>query len=274
MYEDMRFLRNSEVEACSARDQALRRLHHAAVVLDDEVVSEVSDRHVFADGESGHFSALSVSIELDVAGASDAGGGDGLLNDGDFFRFFAKGDDVTRANLEAGDIDFAAIHEDVAVVDELASCGDGSTVTGTEDEVVEAAFEELNEAETGINFAVDSGFHIDTHLAFADTVVETNFLFFVEVFAIFRGFTTMIGTVLPRGVNTMVSGFTGEARKRCTETTNNFDAGTGHTHGWNFSLNNTICFKSARELTCEQDPFAFYAHKNRSKAQSKLLSFV
>ena len=106
-------------------------------------------------------------------------------------------DHVAGLHLEAGDVNGAAIHEDVAVVDGLtgglAAVAEASAVN----HVVETALEELEKDHTGDATAAGSFFVVTAELLFEHTVLETKLLLFAEGDGVFTLlFTTGTDAVL------------------------------------------------------------------------------
>lgn len=236
--------------ACAFCDKA-KVLNFAAIELDDEVVFEVGDGHIFARGESGHLSRLFFGIDFEVAGDLERRIGQRRDDGIDFLATFAQRDDIFGADLEAGDVDFAAVDEDMAVVDELAGGWNCAGITGTENDVVETTFEELDQTQTRIDFAAESGFHVVDELAFAQAIVQTNFLFFVEVLAVFASFMAVRGAMFTGSIRFLFGDrFRREAGKYHAEATKNFDA---------WSCVTTHClflFRTvAQKKMCEFKPF-------------------
>ncbi len=61
----------------------------------------------------------------------------------DLVGFFLEGEGVAGLALVAGDVGFAAVHEDVAVGDDLAGGPDGAADAESAADVVEAELEDL-----------------------------------------------------------------------------------------------------------------------------------
>ena len=130
--------------ACAFCDKA-KVLNFAAIELDDEVVFEVGDGHIFARGESGHLSRLFFGIDFEVAGDLERRIGQRRDDGIDLLATFAQRYDIFGADLEAGNVDFAAVDEDMAVVDELAGSTASRSYTQTINDVVKTALKTLQE---------------------------------------------------------------------------------------------------------------------------------
>src|SRR6202012_1559536 len=83
-------------------------------------------------------------------------------------RGFLDLDDVADLELVAGDVDLAAVHLDVPVVDELAGGEHGRNELGAEHDGVETALEQADQVFTGVALH-PAGFDVDAvELALAD----------------------------------------------------------------------------------------------------------
>ena len=169
----------------------------AIVKLDDELlVNERIDVGTLRDAGNRRFQLVLVRIEpIDTWRCL---GEVGHANDELLGRWLASDfDHVARLYLEAGDVNGAAIHEDVAVVDDLTSGLAGVTESSAVNDVVETAFKELEEDDTSHPTATGGFFVVTTELLFEHTVLETKLLLFTEsdgVFALL--FATCTNTVL------------------------------------------------------------------------------
>src|ERR1700681_3244132 len=94
-------------------------------------------------------------------------------HDGELLGGFLDLDEVADLDLVARDVDAAAVHLDVAVIDELARGEHGGDEFGAIDHGVETALEQADQVFAGIAFH-PPGFDIDAvKLAFADVGVIT-----------------------------------------------------------------------------------------------------
>lgn len=113
--------------------------------------------------------------------------------------FFANGNDITGHNSERGDIYALTVNADVLVEHELARSGASRSEAEAIDNVIEAAFEELEEHLTCNTFSAFSLLKEIAELTFEHTVSVLSFLFFAQLSAILRSFLSAILTMLAGG---------------------------------------------------------------------------
>src|SRR5581483_8864822 len=108
----------------------------------------------------------------------------GFEHVGELLGGFLDLDEVADLQLVAGDVDLAAVHLDVAVVDELARGKHGGNELGSENHGVETALEKTDQVFTGVALH-PAGFNIDAvELALADVgVIALQFLLGAQLHA-------------------------------------------------------------------------------------------
>ena len=114
------------------------------------------------------------------------------------FAAFTHADNVACLDGVGGDVYHLAVDNDVTVKNELAggcTCGsDAKTVY----HVVQTAFEKLEEELTGDTLEARSFLEEVAELTFEYTIGVFGFLLFAELYAVFRSFAALVGTVLAR----------------------------------------------------------------------------
>ncbi len=169
----------------------------AGVKLDDELlVDERVDVGAVRDAGDSGFQLVLVHGQpvLDRHGLREVGHAVHQL----LRRWLATDfDHVAGLHLEAGDVNGAAIHLDMAVVDGLtgglAAVAEASAVN----HVVETSFQKLKKDDTGNTTAAGSFFVVTAELLFEHAVLEPKLLFFAEGDGVFTLlFTTGTDAVL------------------------------------------------------------------------------
>jgi len=119
------------------------------------------------------------SCELQEAGHGEARKQARLYGGLHVGRVFGETDEVADAQDCGANGEDATVDEDVAVVDELASGGNAAGKAEPEDDVVQTAFEQTDEAFDPVGFLEGLGVADEAaELLFAETVVEEELLFF------------------------------------------------------------------------------------------------
>ena len=100
---------------------------------------------------------------------------------------FLEGDDLAGLDEVAGDVDLAAVDQDVAVADDLAGGPDGAADAEAADDVVETGFEEGEHGVAGITTGFLGHLHETAELALKHAEVELELLLLDHADAVFGG---------------------------------------------------------------------------------------
>src|SRR5665213_791139 len=126
------------------------------------------ERYVGEGRDAGKFSRHLGVIDLEEIGHVALGKLDRFEDRGELLRGLLDLDEVADLDLEARDVDAAAVHLDVAVIDELACGKHGGDEFGAIDYGVETALQQADQVLAGVALHA-AGFDIDAvELAFAD----------------------------------------------------------------------------------------------------------
>src|SRR5262249_12897611 len=109
---------------------------------------------------------------------------EGALNVNIRAAAFAYRDFITDLDLEAGDIDFAAIDEDVTMADQLPGLRTRHRVAETIDDIVEATFEQGEQVLAGDAFRAYGALEIEPELALQHAVNAFDLLLLAQLLAV------------------------------------------------------------------------------------------
>ena len=109
------------------------------------------------------------------------------------------------ADFVGGDVDLAAIHLYVPVTHQLARLAPGNAEAKTVDDIVEAAFELLEQLFAGHTFRSSSILEVVAELAFLGEVNALGFLLFAQLQAIAYNLGLLVFPVLSGSVVTLLN---------------------------------------------------------------------
>src|SRR6185437_5688896 len=140
---------------------AMRRQKSARIELDDQMRLHLHrERHVRQMRDAAEFRGHLGMIDFEEVGHVTLAKLDCFQNRCQLLRGFLDLDHVADLDLVAADVDAAAVHLDMAVIDELARGEHGRNELGAIDHGVEATLEQADKVFTGIALH-PAGFDID-----------------------------------------------------------------------------------------------------------------
>lgn len=199
------------------------RLQQAVVVFDDLSFVDVQRKFV----------------SLRQAGE---GSGEFLVVDGDVSRdgrlsFDGFLDDLQRAGLDESDdvsdfaeigrdVDFLAVHGNVAMVDQLAGSGAGAGESHAIDEVVQTGFQDAEEGQAGNGVFFLGQDEEAAELTFGNAIEFAELLLLDELLSVFGRFALPVLTMLARPIGALFQ-FVAGLRDGKTKTAGLFPSGFG-----------------------------------------------
>ena len=154
----------------------------STVELDDQVCIDI-EGDLIGRGQGGDAHSQLGGVELHPTGDFVPGEGFHVFS-GEFVCLGFDRDYITDLDREARAVDFFPIDRDVAVGDHLACGPDCPGEPGASDDVVQAAFEQLEQQLAGVACFAACIIDIATELFFHHMVVIAELLFFVETDAV------------------------------------------------------------------------------------------
>src|SRR6185312_9999119 len=175
-----------EPDVCIAIAVAIFSPESARVELDDELLAN-RQRQIFARGERGELPLEVVLLELEPLGdATAVHRADALEDTRDLLGAVLDLDLVVGAALERGDVDAAAVHQEVSVANQLASLRVIGGEPQTIDDVVETPLEELQQVLTGHALHADRLVVVPAELALGETVEALDLLLLTQLRTVVR----------------------------------------------------------------------------------------
>ena len=159
---------------------------------------------------------------------------------------FLEGDGLAGLDEEAGDVSLGAVHDDVAMSDDLAGGPDGAADAKPAEDVIEAAFENLHQGVGGVALGFFGDIEEAAELLFVHAIVVAELLLFTEADAVF-GVSAAAIAMHAGEFEFSAGGVLGDVGDGDTDATGQLELGTGiAAHGNSLSTGD----KKARLKTC------------------------
>lgn len=168
------------------------------IELDDQLLLDVLG-NVFALGKVKELTALNAFVPFDPGIFAVVETGEVVGDHFERFSLLAHSDNVAGLHLEGRDVDNVTVDSDVLVEHKLTGSGTRGSNTETIYDVVETAFEKLQEHFAGNTFGAGCAFEKVAELAFEHAVGVFSFLLFLKLSAVFGSFATAVVAVLAGG---------------------------------------------------------------------------
>lgn len=139
--------------------------------------------------------------------------GEGNVGFGQLFAALAlsDGNHITGFALVASNVEDAAVHGHVAMVNKLASTWDGRAKSKAETDVIEPVLQQFQQVGSCGSILSTSFLHVAHKLPFGNPVIESELLFFFETDCVFGALATGLA-VLTGGMGPLC-GLPGETRE-------------------------------------------------------------